>query len=61
MAEMASDLGYLGFPDLEEELEERVLQDHPESWAAERVLAARISHLEFEFFNEGPTKPGLVS
>jgi hypothetical protein len=52
---MASDLDYLGFPDLQEELEGRVLRDHPESWAAERVLASRISDLEFEFFNEGPT------
>jgi tetratricopeptide (TPR) repeat protein len=53
-AEMARDLRLAGYADLQRELEERVLQEHPESWAAERVLADRISSLAFEWRNTPP-------
>jgi tetratricopeptide (TPR) repeat protein len=53
-AEMATTLGFFGFLDLQEELEGRVLREHPESWAAEAVLGTRMSMFAYEFHSERP-------
>lgn len=53
-AQMATTLGFFGFHDLQEELEGRVLREHPESWAAEAVLGTRISMFAYEFHSERP-------
>jgi tetratricopeptide (TPR) repeat protein len=52
--DMATGLDWFGYPALQTELEERVLTDYSESWAAEKVLAARISQMAYELSNERP-------
>ena len=56
-AGMTTRLGWEGFTDLEAELEEKILQEYPESWGAEQVLSARISTLAYEMNSERPADP----
>ncbi|MGD2123570.1 MAG: hypothetical protein PVJ76_17580, partial [Gemmatimonadota bacterium] len=56
-AEMTMRLGWEGFTDLEAELEEKILEEYPESWGAEKVLSARISNLAYELNSERPADP----
>jgi hypothetical protein len=53
-ATMASNLAWLGLPDLQAELEEKVLREYPDGWAAERILGARFSELAYEHDSERP-------
>jgi tetratricopeptide (TPR) repeat protein len=59
-ASLASDLAWFGFDDLQGELEERIFREHPESWAAERVLGGRISEFAYEFHSERPLSPEVL-
>jgi hypothetical protein len=59
-AEMASSLDWYGFPELQVELEEKVLADYPDSPAAETVLGARFSTLANEIHFEPPQDPAAT-